>query len=209
MLKSNELLESICNRLANLTPNWKGTMEKMKEQRPNMCSKDIYLSERSSHVSEVYLQVSLAKICKRMKRVDLHPIPDGASTLSYDFHVRNGRLVVDNKDGKSYTDYDGLIKVDDLPVIFEVKLSHLFSSRRGTNRVCRLDRINHIAAPVQEFFGTEDFGYVAVITKENVSNNPVQDDFRKNGGILIPFFWSNDNFRVKVKEYAKKYKLYE
>ena len=209
MLKSNELLENICNRLANLTPNWKGTMEKMKEERPNMCSKDIFLSERSSHISEVYLQVSLAKICKRMKRVDLHPIPDGASTVNYNFQYRNGRLVVDNKDGKSHTDYDGLIKVDDLPVIFEVKISHLFSSRRGTNRVLRLDRINHVALPVQEFFKTEDFGYVAVISKENVRDSLLEREFKENGGILIPFFWSSDAFRDKIKQYAKKYKLYE
>ena len=209
MLKSNELLENICSRLANLTPNWKGTMEKMKEQRPDMCSKDIYLSERRSHISEIYLQTSLNKICKRMKRVDLHPIPDGASTANYDFQYRNGRLVVDNKDGKSHTDYDALIRVDDLPVIFEVKLSRRFCSRRGTNRVLRLDRINHIAVPVQEFFGTEDFGYVAIITKENVKKNPLQNEFREKGGILIPFFWSYESFREKVKEYARKYNLYE
>lgn len=208
MLKSNELLESICNRLAALTPNWKGTIEKMKELRPNMCSRDIYINERRSHFSEVYLQNSLKNICKRMKRVDLNPIPDGACSEHYVFQVRNGRLVVE-KDKKSYTDYDALIKVDDLPVIFEMRISKMFASRRGTNKVLHLERVYHVAVPVQEYFQSEDFGYVAIITKENVKDCPLQRDFKEGGGILVPFFWSSLGFKLKFYHYACKYKLYE
>ncbi len=209
MLKSNELLEDICDRLAGLTPNWSGTIRKLKEQRPDMCSKKIYMPEIRSHISEVYLQVSLNKICRDWKRVDLHPVVDGDSSANYGFRVSNGRLVVFKKGGDPYTDYDALIRVDGLPVIFEVKLSRLVGSKKGTDAALQPDRISYVSAPVREFFGTEDFGYVAIITRENLKDSPLQQEFKKNGGILVPFFWSYETFRAKVKLYSKKYKLYD
>ena len=209
-MKSNELLETICDRLAVFTPKWKSIIRRMKEQRPATCSRDIDFFERRGNISEVYLQVSLDKICRGMKKyVDLRPIPDGASSENYEFRVENGRLKVYSK-GVSFTDYDAVIKVNDLPVIFEIKLAKFNRSECGNHVALRLDRIEHIGLPAKEFFNVPDFGYAAVITKECVSpRSIVQRTFTNAGGILVPFCGSYSGFREKIKVYSEKFKLFD
>ncbi len=148
---------------------------------------------------ELYLDMMIAHFAEGREDVILNPIPDGAKTTNFEFYrtdiSKGGRFCVkEGHTGQTHSraDYDELLEVDGLPVIFEAK-----SSVRGTkkyraatrkNPILREQHILRLAVPLAEYYKTTSYiyiGYAVFIMPEAISETSfTQTDFKDRGGIL-------------------------
>ncbi|MEK6846590.1 MAG: hypothetical protein AABY16_00315 [Nanoarchaeota archaeon] len=104
-----------------------------------------------------------------------------------------------------------------MPVLFEIKLSNYKlngSSSKGRTHGCitrtlREERIEYLARPIRELFSASSTGFVLVIDPYQISKtSPIQQDFRRRRGILVPFYTSRDTYRkIEVPALMREYAL--
>ena len=176
----------------------------------------------NSQFSEFAVGQQLRKISASYPgQVVFDPIPLGAIVgedqfKQYQFVKHRGQLYVIRYDGnnpnelnqqiikeRGQTEYDLLFEVNGIPVVGEIKLEKLgkYGISKRSLREMDMDRISNKTGPVRKYFSTvhnqKNCAFVYMIPPEAIDpNSPVQQEFEKNGGILLPFY-------MNLEEYLK------
>ncbi len=237
MLTKNSLLEEITQKLAGAGPNWPEVVKRFKESK--LFRKRNYKGKPNfySKLSEIHLRESLERICGvyngHIKFDSIKPL-ESTKNFTFNLHPHGNLRVQRNDDWNEHTEYDELLVVDGLPVLFEVKLQRPRSSSftnglgssngisngtrkvingmpsspssLGTNHALRPGRLSYLLAPIREYFGKEECGYVLVIPPENtMTTSPYRQAFLEQNGILVPFYTGRKEFRVEVDKIKGEY----
>ena len=230
MLAKNQLLEEICRGLGKAEPQWSGISRRFKHSpwKKIFENRRYDLSRLAACVSEIHIRERLEWMARSYEgRVVLDPIQPGEYTPNFFFRRRYDTLEVLDKDGLIYSEIDGLMRVNALPVLVEVKLTgrrrrspteSLGRSKRGAQmrrtimndhitrpssfglrHAMSSERVNYLCAPISEYFHQDSCGYVLVIPPECISpDSPVQRDFIKRNGLLVPFYADRFTYRQEV-----------
>lgn len=100
-------------------------------------------------------------------------------------------------------EYDDLYVFDGLPVVFELTL--------GESQILMRDKfspntISKKVDPLARFFGTDEFGYVLVLSPKVINpGSRTQQNFRRHGGIIVPFYTDQEGFREDVEMVGKSF----
>ena len=243
-LARNDLLLDITNRLANAVPDWddmavqykqtalykNGRALKRCDRSPyrkitlDDISKKFNRAEFIAHkyFSEMYLRRSLRVLCAEYgNRVQFYPIRSGNICEHYKFVDKDGSLVVyENTKNKTVTDIDDLLLIDNLPVLFEIKIGRNYKRSPNRKREHHIDKalteehIKRVTDPINAFFkeklNIDEVGYVLVISDNQVQPeySGEQRKFEMMGGVLVPFFTNSDNFTVYLREVMDAHKLW-
>ena len=173
---------------------------------------------------------ALEEICRQLgDRVEFNPIKAGESAGPFVFQESpRGNILVSYADnGNHYSEFDDLLVVDDLPVLFEVKLGGkrykgkkryipskdgqlINQSNLGVGHSIGMERIDHLLAPLKEYFTCSDCGYVLVTDPEVVEQNSqsARTLFEENNGMYVPFYTSKINFRLEILRLKHRHGLY-
>jgi len=166
------------------------------------------------------LRDSLEQICKGLgDRVVFDPIHGGESAGRYIFESSlNNKLLVMKKDGATYSEIDELLLIDNLPVLFEIKLSiykgrrgnvtQINPGKRGVKHAMNVSRINFMLNPIKSYFQSR-CGYVLVVYPEQItSRSPLQAEFINQGGILRPFYTDRETYRkIEIPRIKQEYSI--
>ena len=223
MLTKNSLLEEIVKQLAEV----KISDEVLAEKFYHSKRKTIHLESLHGVLGELHMQLALREICQAYgKPIIFDPIPSGAQTKHYRFR-RNTfeNLAVYRKrnerkqNGKQHGEFDELLCIDDLPVVFESKLHGIYSLQNktigghlgrsahlgGRYEAMHLQRIDRKLDPLREYFHKQQFGYVLVVYPSQVKmRHHLQEQFLQSGGILVPFPRDWEEHRRETRAFAEK-----
>ena len=207
MFEKNGLLEEITEELSCHKPNWPLILQ---EYNPIRCikHKNEQFSNLVGELSEIYLRVSLREICRKYDgRILQNPILHGENTISYNFYNdKRKHLIAKNLfSNRDVCEIDDLMIIDDLPVMFEIKLTqalnHVDMNFRHRPNGCSMnqERSAHLFDPLKEYFHTDKLGYVVVLYKEVIGKYSLrQNQFESNNGIISPFYTDRNSFRNDV-----------
>jgi hypothetical protein len=230
MLKQNELLVYTTKKLTGMEPDWEKVVKRFRDTWifENVNYDDYSLASR---LSEIHLRLSLEKVSENLDWIVFDPVDTIKSTKSYRFkYLDSGLTVISKENGKMHSQMDEVLLIDNLPVLFEIKLTRHYTSKGrscgtgkkrmflkdrithpgsiGVTHAMRKGRIKHITDPLKEYFKTCDCGYVLMIYPEQIRDDSnIQMYFRKMGGILVPFYTDRETYRAEVPEIKKKYEL--
>ncbi len=190
-------------------------------------------AQLASRLAYTHLRVTLERICEGFdSEVVFDPISETSTKNQYTFEIRHplGELdvkkpfsrlvVVKRRSGEAVYEIGELVVVDELPVLFEIKLGNYRGSRgksqksKMTHRTgdgvvyaMRSDRLKAILRPLEEFFGRH-LGFVLVIAKDQITpQSSVQQDFTERGGLLVPFYTGKQAYMIKVQELRRLYHI--
>lgn len=234
-MKKNPELEKICKELYQFPPDWDGIVDRFKSHADYDPGKPIHIQAYAKHFSEIHLDLSLEKITEKNPGIDIRfrPVEDGVDTKDFIFsYSRAGRLYANFKDENTdaFHEYDQLLTVNGLPVVFEIKLTGWTKPKKMKKRTAdgkqlkvtgsavrnylRPEEYNKRLRPVCQFFECDDAGYVIVICREmhfnretKVSENSLYQEFKRNNGIIVPFYTDRKSFREEVVQKVIGYKL--
>ena len=166
-------------------------------------------SMQRGSIAEIALRYLLKKHCLASQKLQADPIPDESKTVNYRFKYdkKGGLGVFSRERGIQVTEYDATVLVDDLPVVFEVKMSG------KTTNGCLYDALkpNKVlgkVGPLAEYFGKNEFGYVVATPSDLMREvDPYQVRFKAYGGILLPFFGSRQEYNRMISALKEDYSL--
>lgn len=148
---------------------------------------------------ELYIDMMIALFAERRYDIRINPIPDGTKTTSFEFYhsdmSKGGRFSVrQGHSGQTHTiaDYDELLEIEGLPVVFEVKSSvrksKKYRAATRKNPILRRSYIVRFSTPLAEYYKKDkeiDIGYAVFLMPEAISKtSSTQQDFIDRGGIL-------------------------
>lgn len=226
MLAKNEVLENMTIKLSRVKPDWLKIIQRFKQRPHKITNYDE--GQFRAMLSEVHLRLSLEDICKNYPDITiLDPIKykkdnshETYRTESYKFIKSNfGKVEIKVNENFNYCEYDQLMLVDELPIIFEVRLSmnkfkehkkqkHKGFSNKGLNFAMCLERIKHLTEPLRELYRNNNFGYVLIVYPSIIKRDSIsQQHFRDNNGILIPFYADRESFILDINQARNSYKI--
>lgn len=132
-------------------------------------------------------------------QIEITPIPFGTKRSMFTF--KEGRLgsytVLHIGTRNQFAEYDQLICIDGLPVVWEVKIS----PRREAREAYSTKKINKMLLPIHEYFRKEAYGYVVVTPKDQVSSDADSWEARLTsyGGLTIPMYADLLEFQQEVE----------
>jgi len=202
MLKNNDLLRYIAEQLKTKEPNREWITERLK-LHPLIEKLKCDENQLFSLWSEIHLRVALEEICRDAKldgRVISDPIKNNEETKNYTFKYDYGRFIAfDKRLWNCNSEYDALAIVDSIPTIFEIKLE---KNERGINELMEDESITRIAAPILEYFDSEECGLVLVTHGCFIHpTSQRQNSFLERGGIIAPI---NIGYRFWLSRWEKK-----
>ena len=154
VLTSNKLLSDIVRALNNEKPNWDLIVHRFKQLPAAAYECDA--RKLAGLFSEIYVRTSLERICAEFsEKIIFDPItPD--QTVGGFTARRTARGTVELTNGsRTYAEYDVLLIVDGLPVVFEIT-AHNYRTKQ---RLARKE-ISRKLTPLIAYFQTDRFGYV-------------------------------------------------
>lgn len=201
MLAQPSLLRDIVDKLSKAPAVDDRTMEYFFSSE-RVVKATINESIVASMLSEMWLRERLSDICGVNPRIDLDPIRNKVITSNYVFmKIYDNIVVFRRKKGKPYSDFDCVILIDNIPVLFEIKLARYKGTgyKKPHYNVApnmEMDRINHVLDPLKEYFRTDQCAYVLVISKDQIKpTSPIQQEFLRRGGFLVPFYTTRSEFK--------------
>lgn len=198
MLLKPPLLEAIAARLATELPDDDRVAPRYKAS-PHSVPSSRNFNQFQGLYAEFRLRAQLEEICAPFgARIVFDPIEPHTHTGRYLFRPSNHNIAVYKlKTGETLCEYDQVLLVDDVPVVFELKLARdkNGSGKRGRNgRAHRLAHhlspsgVRRLIAPVQEYFGQEACGLVYITYDENIKpDSAPQQRFLGRNGLLVPY----------------------
>jgi len=233
VLETNQLLKEI---VAQLQPWEQPNEEELADRfrQTQMFKKGRYdINNLASCLSEIELRLKLEQACTTLgldHEQVFDPIKDGASAEGFRFRCVDGRIEVEHQ-GELYSDIDGLLLLEDLYVLFEIKLTHYRSKGRGSSHgrkhgvvrrrtvkgdgrvtypsalgvkhAMKEERVEYVLRPIRayarEHLGNANAGLVLIISADQINpESPVQEDFKRREGILLPFYTDRKTYRDHV-----------
>lgn len=241
-------LEEICNLLYTMKPNWNKIIDRFRSYPDS--NRALTLQQYGKYFSEIHLDLCIEEIKEqhpeynislksvkeekrkrrkeeRYKRRRDQVLED--ITLAYD---KAGRLEVHSKRDRTTHEYDKLIRVGNLPVVFEIKLTKWkqpikqrrrgrggkvkYVEGKGIQNSLRPEVYNERLRVIRRFFGC-NVGYVMVIPyrmylrRELLIGQPIPQEgtiynnFKANNGIVVPFYKDRKDFREELLQKVKDY----
>lgn len=81
-------------------------------------------------------------------------------------------------------------------------------SSSGVRVAMEHERVRYLLLPLIDYFGTSRCGYVLVTDPAHIRpDDPLQADFARMGGILVPFYTGRKAFREEVAQMRTQYKF--
>jgi hypothetical protein len=144
-----------------------------------------------SKFSEVHQRTLLERICEERENCEFDPIDLDYQGLFQFKRTMWGAIEV-KKEGEEHSEMDGLIVVDNLPVLVEVKLS---KSPSQVDSWVNPSKLEKRLEPLMEYFGVEETGCL-VVAPENIiiEESYAQQEFIERGGIIVPFCKSAEKY---------------
>lgn len=214
-MKKSEDLERIATALHALIPDWARILSRFCSH-PDFNADNIFSEvEYAKFFSEIYLDLALENIAAQNAGlpVDFNPIPQGSESEKYRFYTSPaGRLFAHQKINPSRWrrlkyEYDKLLKIGDLPVVFEIKLSTWKQHVKDYFRSLEYDKR---LKPIRQYF-RQDVGFVFIVPndlyhgKEGRSREgSVFEEFKRRNGLVVPFYTDRKSFREETLENVRK-----
>jgi len=129
----------------------------------------------------------------------MDPIVDGNETGDYSFVGNNYRNIWVNfkSNGKTIAEYDNVVLLDDLPVVFEAKSGWI----DNREKIFKCEGYQSLR-PIREFFRSE-VGYVILVPCDVYEYRKDQSfivEFTNRMGIFSPLNFDRKSFRRNVRE---------
>jgi hypothetical protein len=217
MIKTPEL-EELCRQLSGHLPNWDLVIDRLEESEIIDLDASLLLSEWKMHYSEVHFDIISKKVDKKNPdlKINFLPIKYGKQTKNYTFnHNEFGRYTAKAREEHLPTyqrtgfcfEYDKIIILNNLPVVFDVKSGEWNKSIR---KAMKMDKITRKLMPIRELFGL-DAGYVFVPAKdvyqakeEQAGEGSVYHEFKKNNGLVVPLYATKKEFENDVLDMLRE-----
>jgi len=229
-LSKSKKLEKICEEIFEHPPDWKKIKANFYDSDAFKRDKPLTETEYARYFSEIHLDLCLEKIYRKHRKwdINLNPIEEGMKSDGYEFnYTEDGRVRAQLIEGTDNFEYDKIITIDELPVVFEIKLTdwnvgsnHSKGKRtkrrsrgKGIENSLREDVYKRRLSPIYQRFGK--VGYVMVIPndiyKDWVVKRPKDSEylppFQENNGLIVPFYSERKKFREEVIQKVKEYGL--
>lgn len=192
MIKSGKL-EQLCISLYEAEPDWDRIIERFKDHPQFNPNNEFTLQQYGKYFSEIHLDLIVEKAKKEHPEwnICLTPIKEKDESDNYAFYSSiAGRVFTCSKETglkkRKFQEYDKVISVDGLPVVFEIKLTKWFPKKvvkqkrkdgtihyrqdRGIKNSLRSEVYNKRLKPVRELFKS-DVSYVMIIPKDMYLEN--------------------------------------
>lgn len=186
--------------------DWKEIVKRIKEN-PRFTKSSKQWGHFVSLAAELHLRTTLEELAKTVPgRVKFDPIPDGAETDNFKFAYNGHRVIVLNKKRPRvgppgydiYAEYDGLIMVDDTPVVMEVSLGRKLKEKGQRmelpyelTELLKPENAKKRTNPIREFYNRPDCGYLVVVRPEfarpPISQRSLLTQARSSGSLIKPF----------------------
>jgi hypothetical protein len=202
----NETLLELTDYVATVEPDWERMIHMYEALKSNVGKID----ENSfpGQMLEIHLRALLHDFSRASGNLDLNPIADGYRTKDKFFEKHpgtGGMSVVNLSTLKHHNEKDAVFRAGDLLTVAEVKYTKKRNEmyRRGHKRGAVSDAIrpemtNHDLRPYIDAFGFP-IGYIVLTMPEAVSSeSPLQQQFTDNGGLIVPFNTTYDDFGFRA-----------
>lgn len=218
MIKTPEL-EKLCDELGRCLPNWDAI-----EMRWRACSlvggQELkYLTEYIKEFSELHVDICLEELARNNSefKIEFNPLPERQAG-EYKFHYSaSGRFFVRKKlDEKELNyEYDSIILVNRLPVIFEIKLQKWYTGRKrlghNLNDALKPKYYNTKLKLIRLLFNS-DIGYVVIVPKDIFQEKVTMQsylvhNFISDNGLFLPFYTTRKSFREEVRQRLREWKV--
>ena len=208
-LRKTENLEKLCEQLYELPPKWDEIISRFKSNPKFDPNRAFNLPRYAGYFSEIDLDVRLEELAKRHPDLNISlDLIRKEETENYKFDLTSGRLTVCSKSNPDVTlcEYDKLLLMDDLPVVFEIKIRKWESGRKNKYFVnfFKPERYQKKLDPIHEFYNC-DVGYVLILPKDMFearlnSKHPdsLYNQFKKDNGLIVPFYTNRYEFKNDV-----------
>lgn len=203
-LITNPTLEEIIGQIQNTEVGWNDLISR------SLQAYSFYLPRGNNNltgtIGELILSEALKEIASKNERVQLNPIPSATISGGFIFSpssIPGGMMVFQDTGPKirSYCEYDALISVEDLPIIFEIKMTTSQNSDTGLGRALDIDKIARKLLPLERYFASRDFGYVVVAPRNAIQDrHPRHIEFKDMGGSFLPLSIKLKNYRAAVRK---------
>ena len=219
MLTKTPLHDQIAEKLAGREPDWFTVCAQFLKSRPyhhlQMClrqGEDLPISRFAGQFAELHLRQSLEEICNELgmgNRVVFDALRPGLRSKNFEFCTdKAGSLYTKYADSDTYySEIDEIMLIDNIPTLFEVRIkspknkgSRHGGSKHGNAYNMTQPRVDYLLEPLKDYFRTEKASFVFIIPPDQIhENSPVQKEFKKRGGILLPFYKDRYAYQDEVK----------
>ena len=211
-MRKTDKLELLCKRLVYAEPDWGKIIARFKSHPNFNPAKELFDRQYAQYFSEIHMDISLEQIAGTYPDLNMtfRPFLKG-KTRARDFlfyYDLAGRVYAQGIREPAKFEYDQVILIDGMPVVFEIKIKKWNSSvnEPGKLRNALLPEVyNKRLHPVRQFFDN-DVGYVFIIPKDvydgsiKFEGDSLINNFIKNGGVLVPFYTDRHTFRRHVAQ---------
>jgi hypothetical protein len=199
---TNATLDRLVEGFKKTPPDWDEVAHVFKNTKTyllNTSTKDTIIGD----LAEIHVDTVLKSLASSIGDIDLHPIPFYAEKNGIKFsalkfahyqamHLKHGTAV----------EYDQLMVVNDLPVVWEVKTSRVRNTHRKKSAFFAVqpERIDKVFTPLSIYFERNDFGYVVVAPEEVIDPSFYTVlNFQKKGGIMVPLYPNTDEYKSQLE----------
>ena len=224
-MEKNSELGIICRELYEHPPDWDVIVDRFKSHPNHNPEKPIYLHIYAKYFSEIHLDVCLEKIVKRHSDLNIrfNPVREASETrdfvLGYD---KDGRLNANyrNRDTEAFYEYDQLLDINGLPVIFEIKLTCWTKASKMKRKTVEGKEVMVIGTAIRNYLKPEVYykrldpifqyfecepGMVMIIPKDIFHNKEAMapkgsyyKEFKRKSGVIVPFYTDRKSYRDQV-----------
>jgi len=192
-LATNETLALIINGLEKIVPNWDGLLGALSEDQKLKINGKAN-GQLLGRLAEIHVAYVLEGLAIDNSLVKLWPIPHNQTTKNYRLEQSGNNYVVYKKSSTiACVEYDMVTEVDNLPVIWEVKIGYSLSQAINSQR------IKTIAEPLAQYYGHTNFGYVVVAPMVTDKLTISQRKFVEKGGLIARIPTTKAQFESNIK----------
>lgn len=219
-------LDKICAELAQRKPDWEQVKLHFEQVHSLSSLRPLSLLEYAQEFSELLLDISLENIAQHTPELSFLPERENCSSLQASLKYNNRGRAIISCNGHQFQEYDQIVFVNHVPVVFEVKLRRWDSGKHwrrkqptGGSKVevdycmknnLRPEVYTRKLVPARDFFKC-DVGYVLIVSKDQYQQSTrttphsIIDEFLHNNGKIVPFYTDRFTFREHVREKVKEF----
>ncbi len=215
-------IDKLCSLFQGETPAWNKIKQRYEQLPPSISKAPRFLQQYAQDFSEISLDLTLEKIAETTMKDDIKLFKRYAKS---DFRKKDrlfrsysNRIILSSKEHGLW-EYDQLIKMNDIPVVLEIKLRKWDQGKTRKRRKedgtykrekdtsvrnnLRAELYQRKLRPIEEFFGSE-VGYIIILSKDQYEtvSKPSEDSvitrFLEQNGKIVPFYTDRITFRDQV-----------
>jgi len=191
--KTNKALDIIVEGLEQISPDWDELLDTLNDAQKNKIQ-----GKENGHLLGRLAEIHVASVLETLAidnpLIKLWPIPHNHETKSFRLEHSGVNYVAYKKGGTTAcVEYDMLTEVNNLPVIWEVKIGYSLS------QAISAQRIRNIVEPLAQYYGHANFGYVVVAPTGSDQLTIAQEKFIAKGGLIARIPTTKTQFENNIK----------